>query len=373
MRIAFVSDAVYPYFKGGKEKRLYEFSTRLAKMGYDVHIYTMKWWEGPKDVEENGVQLHAICKHHEMYAGERRSIPEALIFSVACLKLLTKSFDIVDVDHMPFFPLYTMWAVCKLKDKKFFATWNEVWGRKYWVEYMGVKGNVAFLVERMSVLLPDSIISISAHTTNRLIQVMHCKKQIVEVACGLDLKQIQNVKPASSQTDILYSGRLLKHKRVDLLIKAIAKLKKDGQKVNCLIVGEGPERKRLESLTDRLGLQKQIEFHNFYEDHDEVFAMMKAAKVFALPSEREGFGIVAIEANACGRPVITNLADGNAAKDLIENGANGFLFNQTHDALGTVLSDALREGLNLEMKCLSFANGFDWGKLTRKLEEVYET
>ncbi len=58
-RIAFVSDAVYPFNKGGKEKRLYEISQRLVKEGREVHIYTMKWWEGPRTLKQNGVYLHS--------------------------------------------------------------------------------------------------------------------------------------------------------------------------------------------------------------------------------------------------------------------------------------------------------------------------
>src|SRR5680860_553087 len=109
MKIAFVSDAIYPYNEGGKEKRLFEVTTRLAKRGYDINLYCMKWWKGSRDKIENGVHLHAICKYYSLYSGERRSIVQALMFGTACLKLIKEDFDIIDVDHMPHFPclLYT--------------------------------------------------------------------------------------------------------------------------------------------------------------------------------------------------------------------------------------------------------------------------
>jgi len=60
MNIAIVSDAIYPYNKGGKEKKIFEISTRLVKKGHRVTIYCMKWWKG-KDIKvENGVILNAI-------------------------------------------------------------------------------------------------------------------------------------------------------------------------------------------------------------------------------------------------------------------------------------------------------------------------
>src|SRR5260221_7593843 len=108
MKVVFVSDAVYPYNKGGKEKRLYELSTRLVKLGHDVHIYTMHWWRSPEKVRtEQGVRLHAISRRHDLYHGTRRSISEGILFGLACLKLLTVAFDVLDVDHMPFFPVYS--------------------------------------------------------------------------------------------------------------------------------------------------------------------------------------------------------------------------------------------------------------------------
>jgi len=150
--LAFVSDAIYPYNKGGKETRLYEITTRLAQKGYDVHIYCMQWWKGKADRVENGVQLHSICPLIPLYDGPRRSIKQGIIFGLACFKLLWANFDVVDVDHMPFFPLYSMRIVCWLKGKPMNATWHEVWGMTYWREYLGgIKGTIAGWIEAISV------------------------------------------------------------------------------------------------------------------------------------------------------------------------------------------------------------------------------
>src|SRR5437667_5889404 len=93
LKIALVSDAIYPYNKGGKEKRIYEISTRLAKAGHEVHIYCMKWWKGKSNQRiENGVYLHAISPLYPLYSGQRRSIRQALLFSLACFKLIKEDF-----------------------------------------------------------------------------------------------------------------------------------------------------------------------------------------------------------------------------------------------------------------------------------------
>ena len=62
MKIAFVHDAIYPYNKGGKEKRLFEIVKRLSKK-HDIHIYCMKWWKGPKIIKRGNVHLHALSKY----------------------------------------------------------------------------------------------------------------------------------------------------------------------------------------------------------------------------------------------------------------------------------------------------------------------
>lgn len=129
MRIALVTDAIFPYNKGGKETRTYQLSTRLAKKGHDVHIYTMNWWKGKSTKKENGVTLHALTKLLPLYSGKRRSIKEAVFFSIGTFKLLNTDFDVIEVDHMPHLTLFPIKLVCLLKRKKLIATWNEVWGK----------------------------------------------------------------------------------------------------------------------------------------------------------------------------------------------------------------------------------------------------
>lgn len=61
MKIAFLSDSICPYNKGGKETRSYELATQLAKRNYEVHFYTMKFWKGKEIIKKNGF----LCKLNE--------------------------------------------------------------------------------------------------------------------------------------------------------------------------------------------------------------------------------------------------------------------------------------------------------------------
>ena len=372
MKMAFVSDAIYPYNKGGKEKRIYEISTRLAKRAHNVHVYCMKWWK-EKEIHkiENGVHLHAISKYYALYSGKRRSIKEAIMFAFACFKLIREDFDIIDVDHMPYFVLFSTKVVCMLKRKKLIASWNEVWERKYWNEYLGVWGNVAYIIEKLSVLMPDKIISISEHTTNKLKNDLLSRKNIFTVSIGVDFEKIKKIHASSEKSDVIFAGRLLSHKNVDVLIKSIQLIKGKIPKIKCLIIGDGPEKNDLEALVQKFNLEKNINFLGFLENHDDVYAIMKSSKVFVLPSTREGFGIVAIEANACGITVITVNHKDNAARDIIEEGKNGFVCQLDEKEIAKNIMKGIKNRSRMKLACTKSAKLYDWDNLMKKLEEVY--
>lgn len=371
--IVVVSDTVYPYFKGGKEKRIFEITTRMARMGYNVHIYTMKWWDGPRDIIENDVHLHGIGSLHRVYADAngRRSIKASLLFALACLKLVKVDFDIIDVDHMPYLQLFSVWLVCKLKRKKLFATWHEVWTRKYWTEYMGVFGIIGYFIERVSAVLPDYIIAVSGLTHQRLAQRHPRKaKRLVTAYSGLDLSDILRIAPAADHYDIMFAGRLLQHKRVDMLIQAVKVLKDQGHFISCAIAGDGPQKDNLQQLARDLGVARNIHFTGFIPDHRDVLALMKSSRVFVLPSEREGFGLVVIEANACGVPAITYNYAHNAARDLIRDGVNGFLFDSPQD-LADKISHCLAQPPKPADYYQETIQQFDWQVTVQSVLEAY--
>ena len=108
----------------------------------------------------------------------------------------------------------------------------------------------------------------------------------------------------------------MSHKRVDLLLEAVALLHADGVPVTCRVIGDGPERLSLRGHARALGIDHAIDFRHDVAEQKDVYALMKAAKVFVFPSAREGFGIAVLEALACGLPVVTTSAPDNLAQHL---------------------------------------------------------
>jgi len=141
---------------------------------------------------------------------------------------------------------------------------------------------------------------------------------------------------------------------VDLLVNALAEVKEEIPSIKALIIGEGPETQRIKKLTSTLKLDDNITFLGFMDSHNELISYFKSSDVFVLPSEREGFGIVVLEANASGLPVVVVKNPLNAATDLIDEGKNGFIAKASATSIKNRIITALEH--KDEMKKQSIEN-----------------
>lgn len=370
-KIALVYDAIFPFYKGGAEKRFYEIGRRFAKNGYDVHLYGMKSWKGADTIKHEGMTIHGICKNYPLYTKSgRRSISQAVLFGIASLSLWREPFDVIDCCGFPYFSLFPMRLIAWLRRKKLYSTWHEAWGLDYWKQYLGIMGIMGYLIERVSVLLPDTMISVSENTANAISLKLNRKHAVITIPNGLDIKRINSLQAASEKSDVIFVGRLLSHKNVDILIRAVHILAKDYPEISLTIIGDGPERKTLEELAIKLNLSKNVRFLGFIENEDETYGYMLSSKILVLPSTREGFGIVILEANACGLPVITIDHPQNAARDLVSEGANGMICRLDESTLAKTIEHLLqfRKERSFYMSCI---NLYDWDAVMLNLEKAY--
>ena len=370
-RVGFVSDGVYPFNKGGKERRLWEIARRLQAMGVEVHIYTMRWWEEKRTLDLEGIRFHAICKRRSLYDGERRSIRQALLFGVATFKLILARVDVVDVDHIPYFPIFAARIVCMVRRKRMVVTWHEVWGKEYWEEYLGRLAPLSAATEWLAARMAPTIVAVSAQTSDRLRNVLGVTSPIHAIELGVDMTAIRAAPPSVLSSDVLFAGRLLAHKNVDLLLRALALLTNDRPELRCAVIGEGPERSRLESLSKELGLAGNVVFHDFLPG-SEIYGVMKSGRVFVLPSVREGFGVVVLEANSCGLPVVTVNHPDNAARNLIAEGQNGFIAEVSPEGLAAALKLALGRAALMDPEAGAQCSGHlrDWDEVALAVLDV---
>jgi glycosyltransferase involved in cell wall biosynthesis len=322
--VALVIDAVFPYHLGGREVRYDEVTRRLAAAA-DVHIFTMQWWHGPRVIKDGQVTFHAISRLRPMYTHGRRALGQAFWFGVGCIRLVTEQFDVLDADHIPYFHILILRLIASAKRRRFVVTWHEVWGPDYWREYLGWLGRGAWLVEWLAMRLPDHIVAASPETAERLQAILGPRASITVAPNGVNLDVIQTTEPDTRLTDLIVVGRLIAHKRVGMLLNAMALLHSAGLPVTCRIIGDGPEREALHSLAETLGLASFVDFRHDVREQKDVYALVKAAKVAVFPSEREGFGAAVLEALACGVPVVTTSSPDNLSQNLVEQSIRGYI------------------------------------------------
>lgn len=372
MKLAFVYDAVYPWVKGGAEKRIYELGRRLVQEGHEVHVFGVKWWDGADVITNDGMVLHGVCNKMELYVHGRRSISEAVIFSIELIPHLYKEkFDLIDVSVFPYFSCFSVKLVSFLTRTPVIFTWHEVWG-DYWYEYMGRFGYFGKLVERIVSKLTSRSIAVSEMTKNGLGLLGVRAEEIDIVPNGIDVKIISSIKPSIDTCDIIFVGRLIKEKNADVLIEAMDHARKMLPDIKCYIIGDGPEKEWLEGFVLERGLTNNVRFFGFME-YNDVISHIKSSRVLVLPSIREGFGMVIIEAYACGVPVITVRSVRNAACGLV-NERTGFVVNLDARELGETICVLIKDTAlqkKLSGSALDVAKYHDWDKISRLLMSVY--
>ncbi|WP_460445562.1 glycosyltransferase family 4 protein [Angustibacter aerolatus] len=365
-----MTDSLEPFNTGGKEARYAALLPRLRQHGIDVHVHTMRWWGDAPVPQVPAGTLHALCPRISLYAGSRRSIWQAVVFAASTLRMLGRRFDVLEADAIPFVQLFPLKLVTVVRRKRLVVTWHEVWGRDYWVDYLGPLGRVAAALERLAASLPDHVVAASTGTADRLVDLGVPRERLTAVPNGVDAAEIEAAVPAADAADVLCVGRLLANKNVDVLVDAVALLRERGRRVTATVIGTGPERERLAAQVERLGLGDQVRLLEPLEQRLDVLGAMKSARVLAFPTVREGFGMVALEALACGTPVVTTDHPDNHARHLIVPGVNGYVCGLGATALADALTQALDNADGLREGALATGRDNSWDALAATLAKV---
>jgi len=189
------------------------------------------------------------------------------------------------------------------------------------------------------------VICVSEHVREQVLEGMgrSCRTSVVYNGVDPEMFSPRSV-PASEDPVILSVGNLIPIKGHDLLIRAVATLVPEFPRLNLEIIGDGPERDRLQELAQQLQILDRVRFLE-RRTRSEVADAMRRCTIFALPSRYEGLGCVYLEAMAVGKAVIGCRGQGIA--EIIQHGSNGFLVGPGNEkeltlALGMLLRDEER-------------------------------
>jgi phosphatidylinositol alpha-1,6-mannosyltransferase len=232
------------------------------------------------------------------------------------------------------------------------------------------------------------LIANSQHTRNLLIRDWGVQPERIHVLHpGVDTHAFGPAAPDAAvraqlgwteRRVILTVGALQQRKGQDTMIQALPRLLKQYPNLLYSISGEGWERPRLEQLVAEHGLQSAVQFRGVPED-DELIRCYQQCDLFALPNRQvgwdfEGFGIVLLEAQACGRAVLAGASGGTA--ETLQSGETGFVADcSTPESLARVVAEALADPDRLtEMgqRAREWVVGrFDWSALLPQAMQIF--
>lgn len=377
MKIDFIYDCAYPFSKGGAEKRIYIYSKCLLR-NMDTRIVSMKWWRGDNNAVFEGMEYLAIIPLLKLYNknGKRKLISSLLFGLKTFIFVLKNDADLIDFEVFPYFPIIfgKLASIFKKKKPLIIAYWSECFGRRSWKRYAAFLWFLGLGLEKLVIWSADIHITNSEFTKKRLATLLNIKSNKINVInTGISYKQILNSKGViHKKSDLIYYGRLIKHKNVDKIIRALDSLRPAHPGIKLIVIGNGPDKESLIRQTENLKLGNNVSFYDFVDDYNELLCRIKEAKILVAPSEREGFGISIIEANACGLPAIVMDFPDNASKELIIEGENGFVCRNDNELIGKIkyLCD---EGNYIKMsrKSLVAASKYDIALIENQIREIY--
>jgi L-malate glycosyltransferase len=223
----------------------------------------------------------------------------------------------------------------------------------------------------------DGVTSVSADLRKDTFEAFDIKREIEVVPNFVDLERFKKQPKEHFKKIICPNGeKLLVHtsnfrkvKRIDDIIKVFAKVK-EVIPSKLLLVGDGPERVLMEELSRSLGLEDCVRFVGKLDAIEEVLSV---ADLFLMPSEKESFGLAALEAMACEVPVISSNTGG--LPELNINGVTGFLSNvgDIDDMVKNAIFILQEENLPIfKANALARAKEFDVHQIVPMYERYYQ-
>lgn len=343
-------------FAGGAETHLHEIFSRVAAAGHQVTLYCSSFAGAKAEEMLDGI--------HIIREGGRNTFN----LYVPCRykrDFQYRGFDIVvdDINKIPFYtPLYVREPILALA--------HHLFGTSIFAEAGVLAGSYVYASEMLLPRVYHSTLftAVSDSTKQELVSKGLSADNVLVIPNCINQAQFPftaQSHSAPSEPIIAYFGRLKRYKSVHHLLEAFGKLTDEFPTAKVQIIGKGDAEADLRELASRLGLNtdssQRVEFLGYIPEEQKA-QLLSLAYCIVNPSMKEGWGIINIEANACGTPVIAANVPG--LRDAVQHGESGLLYDYgnieslTH-ALRQILCDTVLHQ-HLQQGALAFARRFDW-------------
>jgi glycosyltransferase involved in cell wall biosynthesis len=358
MNILIISHLYYPTI-GGVQVATSNLIKQYLKKGHRVELITTRWPKTlPKSEYINEVKVTRLPFRLPSY--NPISFLKFIVRAIECIISLffivwREKFDLIHLRYVCENAPYAM----MLSNIMHIPLVTSIHGSD--IQYFALKRRLNRWVVRQCLKRSSQVIANSSALLEVALNMFgeeNLKNPIV-ISNGVDISKNDLSKQAfSSQSPFLLGiGRLEHFKGFDVLIKALAIVKKKHPSIKLILIGDGIERGKLEQLRQRLGLDESVLFYGGME-HKDVLKMLSTCVFLVMPSRREAFGTVLIEAMAAKKAVIA--MDVGGVPEIVQDRKNGLLV-KNHS------SKALADSMVYLLENPEFAS--DLGKNGRKLVE----
>src|SRR3989344_1079432 len=340
-------DIKHPY-AGGAEVNIHEQAKIWIKQGHKVTQFSPRFKNCKNFEIVDGVNIMRKGGRYSLY----------LWSPIYYLLRLRKEVDVViDIENgIPFFtPLYVR--------KPILGIMHHVHQDVFFKELFFLFAWIPYLMEKYMHLFYKNIkfIAVSNTTKTEMIKRLNFSKDQIEVVYnGLNNKFYSNAKKTKFQS-ILYFGRLMKYKRIDLLIDVFSNVLRHVPDAKLFIAGSGIVEDELKSKVRKINLSDKIIFYGFVSEKEKI-NLIKGSWIFANPSSMEGWGVTVIETNSLGVPAV--VFDVPGLRESVKNNETGFVVNNADQMVNKIISLLTKKTLRNKFgkNAIQWSKNFSWDK-----------
>jgi len=368
---------------------LVELMQRLRARGHQIEVLTSSY-RGLAGQEYDGIRVHRFryfparwerLTHEETAPDRMRRSPlyaaMPLFFLASGMRhawtlARRERYDLVHV-HWPMPMALLGWAATRARPIPMVTTF-------YGIELRWVQSRLPFLkwLVRWAARASAQAVAISSYTAGELRKLIDVPIEVIPYTAELPALSAAPRSREGAERSILFVGRLIERKGVRHLVRALGVVRQSTA-ARLIVIGDGPERSRLEQLAREVGVASHVEFRGRVSD-EELRRAYAAADVFVLPSvldarqDTEGLGVVLLEAMNYAVPVIASEIGG--ITDIVQHERTGLLVPPGNEvalgsALSRVLSDAALARRLGEAGREHVRDAFSWSHIVDRWEAVY--
>ena len=373
MKIGIISPE-YPPERGGVQTYAVEYVQELARRGHDITVFTRPGTDG--EVQPENCRLEPVLRLRRrldapLFASHSMDLWHALNAAYAWLSLETKPVFVTVHGNDFLWPYFSM-ARLDLRER-----WGLPFGSRLdrWIGGWLTKALISRSLPRATHIFANS-----RYTEQRLCdENPACRGKTSAAMVGVSEEYFALHRPPRrpGPMRLVTVCRLAeRHKNVDLVLRALAQLQGE-HSFHYTVIGDGHLRSEYERLAADLRLGSRVTFTGFL-DQQKLREHLLDSDLFILPSSAtplayEGFGIVYLEANACGCPVLAARIGG--AVEAVEENVNGMLIDTvTAESIAAAVTRFLAGVIRFDSAaCVNFARRFSWARVADHCVAHYES